>query len=59
MIYFKGLNGCVIFLYYLNFLDKSVIDLYVSNIGKIIKYINIICSNEFKYDIINLFYCCY
>lgn len=47
------------FLYHLNLMDKSAIDLYASNIGKIIKYINTTRSNEFKYDIINLFYCCY
>lgn len=42
MIYFKGLNGRVIFLYHLNLLDKSAIDLYASYIGKIIKYIIIL-----------------
>lgn len=42
------------FLYHLNLMDKSAIDLYASNIGKIIKYIN----TEFEYDIINIFYYC-
>lgn len=34
------------------------IDLYASNIGKIIKYINTKPSTEFEYDIINIFYYC-
>lgn len=46
------------FLYHLNLMDKSAIDLYASYIGKIIKYINTKPSTEFEYDIINIFYYC-
>lgn len=39
-----------------NLLHKSAIDLYASNIGKIMKFINTTRSTEFSCDIINIFY---
>lgn len=56
---FKRAEWPLHFLYHLNLRDKTAIDLYASNIGKIIKYINTTRSTEFKYDIINIFHYCY